>query len=75
MKRTLIGCWLALLGTIWGGGVIVAASQMLVNSWDPDVGRLMTTIREQQLLFPFVISILFVILGLVIMAVEYFRKD
>ncbi len=75
MKRTLIGCWLTLLGTIWGGGVLIAASQMLVDSWNPDVGRLMTTIWEQRLIFPFVISVIFVILGLIIMAVDYFKKD
>lgn len=74
MKRTLIGCWLTLLGTIWGAGVIIAASQMLVDSWDPSVGRLMTTILERQLILPFVISVLFLLLGLVIMAVEFFKK-
>lgn len=74
MKRTLIGCWLALLGTIWGAGVIIAASQMLVDSWNPSIGRLMTTILERQLLFPAIISALFVVLGLMIMAIEFFKK-
>lgn len=75
MKRAFIGGWLALLGTLWGAGVIIAASQMLVNSWDPSVGRLMTTILEQQLFLPFLLSCLFLLLGLVIMAVEFFKKD
>ena len=74
MKRVLIGCFMALLGTLWGAGVMYAASQMLVTSWDPSVGRLMTTILEQGLLLPFVIAALFLMLGLVIMAVEYFKK-
>ncbi len=75
MKRSFIGCWLAFLGTIWGGGVIIAASQMLVDSWDPSVGRMMTTISETGLVIPFVISILFIVLGLIIMTVELFKKN
>ena len=74
MKRALIGCFMALLGTLWGAGVMYAASQMLVTSWNSSVGRLMTTILEQGLLLPFVIAALFLMLGLVIMAVEYFKK-
>lgn len=75
MKRALIGGWLALLGTIWGAGVIIAASQMLVDSWDPAIGRLLTTILEKQLIIPFAIAALFLALGLVIMTVEFFKKD
>lgn len=75
MKRALIGGWLALLGTIWGAGVLIAASQMLVDSWDPVIGRLLTTILEKQLIIPFTIAALFLALGLVIMAVEFFKKD
>ena len=75
MKRAFIGGWLALLGTIWGAGVIIAASQMLVSSWDPSIGRLMTTILERGLMLPFVIAALFLALGLVIMAVEFFKKE
>ena len=75
MKRALIGCFMALLGTLWGAGVIIAASQMLVTSWDSRVGRLMTTILECRLMLPFVIAILFVLSGLVAMGIEFFRKD
>ena len=75
MKRALIGGWLALLGTIWGAGVLIATSQMLVDSWDPAVGRLLSTILKKQLIIPFVIAALFLIFGLVIMAVEFFKKE
>ena len=53
MKQALIGGWLALLGTIWGAGVLIAASQMLVDNWDPAVGRLLSTILKKQLIIPF----------------------
>lgn len=75
MKRTLIGCWMTLLGTLWGAGVIVAASQMLVDSWDPTIGRLMATIIDRQLILPAIISALFLVIGLVIMAMEFFKKE
>lgn len=74
MKRAFIGAVLALLGTLWGAGVIAAASQMLSDSWDPAVGRLMTTIVQHQLMLPFALSAVFLLLGLVIMAVEYFKE-
>ncbi len=75
MKRALIGCWMSLLGTIWGAGVIIAASQMLVDRWDPRIGRLMTTVLDSRLFAPFLIALLFLLLGLVIMTVEFFKKD
>ncbi len=75
MKRALIGCFMALLGTLWGAGVIIAASQMLVNSWDPSVGRLMTTITEYGLLPLFLLSVLFILFGVVVMAIEFFRQS
>lgn len=74
LKRALIGGWLALLGTIWGAGVIIAASQMLVDSWDPVIGRFLATILDRQLIIPFVIAALFLLLGLVSMAVEFFKE-
>lgn len=73
-KRALIGCWLTLLGTLWGAGVLIAASQMLVNSWDPTIGRLMSTIMETGLIYPFVVSVLFLLVGLAIMAIAFFQE-
>ena len=73
MKRTLIGCWLTLLGTLWGGGILRAASQRLVSSWYGS--RLLATIKEMEMAFPFILSAAFIIFGLVIMAVEYFHKS
>ena len=72
MKRTLIGCWLTLLGTLWGGGILMAASQQLVTSWYGN--RLLATIKELGLAVPFVLAAAFLIGGLAIMTVEYFQK-
>ncbi|MGI5893518.1 MAG: hypothetical protein ACOX6P_02890 [Candidatus Merdivicinus sp.] len=75
MKRTIIGGFLALLGTIWGLAVILFVGNNLVSSWPTPPGRFLTSVLELDMTLPFVISILFVLLGLVIMGIEYFKKD
>lgn len=75
MKRALIGGFLSLLGTIWGLAVIVFVGNNLVSGWSTPPGRFLTSVSETGMAFPFVLSILFVVLGLVIMAIEFFRKD
>lgn len=74
MKRALIGGFLSLLGTIWGLAIIVAASLNLVSSWG-EYGRLMTTVIEMGLTFPLVLSAVFAAAGVIIMLIEFFRKD
>lgn len=75
MKRVLIGGFLSLLGSIWALAVIFLADNGLVSSWSTPPGRLLTTISQLGMMPWFVISIGFVLLGAVLMAVEYFRKD
>lgn len=74
MKRALIGGFSALLGTIWTLAILFAANSNLVTSWG-EYGRLMTTVIEMGLLLPLILSGAFVLLGIGIMAAEYFRKD
>lgn len=75
MKRVLIGGFLSLLGTLWGGGVLAYAVTHLTDAWNNPPGRLLTTIAEQHLLPVFLLAVLFVVLGLVILGVEFFRKE
>ncbi|MBQ9952541.1 MAG: hypothetical protein IJO98_10480 [Clostridia bacterium] len=75
MKRALIGGFLALLGTIWGLAVIIAAGSNLVSSWDPAIGRLLSTIHEMKLALPFYLSIAVTIFGAAVLFIEFFRKD
>lgn len=75
MKRALIGGFMSLLGTIWGLAVIVCTGNNLVSSWSTPPGRLLTTILETGMTLPMILSALFLILGITVMAVEYFRKD
>ena len=55
--------------------MIVAASQMLVDSWVHSVDRLLTTIIERGLVLPLVISVLLLLLDLASMTVELFKKS
>lgn len=74
MKRALIGGFLSLLGTIWGLAIIVAANMNLVDGWG-EYGRLLTTVFEMDLTLPLILSAVFTAAGVIIMLVEFFRKD
>lgn len=75
MKRALIGGFIALIGSIWTLAIIMTAANNLVSEWATPPGRLLTTISELYMTPFFVISIAFVVLGIVLMLIEYFRKD
>ena len=75
MKRSIIGGFLALIGTIWGLAVLNMASDNLVSGWTTPPGRLLTTVAEQGLAPVLTGALLLLALGLIIMGIEYFRKD
>ncbi len=75
MKRVFIGGFLSLLGTIWGLAVLLFAGNNLVSGWATPPGRFLTTVLEMDMGIPLLLSVVFVVLGVVIMGVEYFRKD
>lgn len=56
------------------GGAVVAGSN-LTSGWTTPPGRFMTTVAEMGLSEVFGMAILFVVLGIVIMMVELFRRD
>lgn len=75
MKRALIGGFLSLIGSIWSLAIVFVAGNNLVTSWDSKVGRLWSTVIEMDLMFLFILSVAFIVLGIVLMAVELFRKE
>ena len=77
MKRALIGGFLSLIGSIWSLAIVFIAGSNLatVTVWDPKIGRLWTTVIEMDLMFLFVIAVVFIVLGIILMAVELFRKE
>ena len=74
MKRVLIGGFLSLIGSIWALAVVFIAGSNLVSGWDTRLGRFWSTVIEMDLLFLFILSALFAAAGILIMAVEFFRK-
>lgn len=75
MKRALIGGFISLIGSIWALAFILMVINNLTSQWATPPGRLLTTISELGITPWFVISLAFVLLGIVLMAVEYFRKE
>lgn len=75
MKRALIGGFLSLIGSIWSLAIVFIAGNNLVTSWDSKVGRLWSTVIEMDLMFMFILSVVFIDLGIVLMVVELFRKE
>lgn len=75
MKRVLIGGFISLIGSIWALAIVFIAGNNLVSSWPTRLGRFWGTVVEMGLLPIFVPSVIFVIAGVVIMAVELFRKE
>lgn len=75
MKRAIIGGFVSLIGSIWAITIVFLAGSNLVTSWDTKLGRLWSTVIEMDLAFLFVISVVFIVLGLILMAVELICKE
>jgi len=75
MKKVLIGGFLSLIGTIWGLAIIVFVGNNLTSSWEKPPGRFLTTVIELNMVIPMVIVFIFLIFGLIVMGVEYFKKE
>jgi len=45
------------------------------DSWDTYLGRYFSTMQENGLLIPFILSVVLVIFGIIIISIEYFKKD
>lgn len=75
MKRVIIGGFLALIGAVGTVGFSLAASADLTSSWTTPPGRLMTTMLQNGLFLPAALFFLLLALGLLILGIEYWKKD
>jgi len=75
MKRVLIGGFISLIGSIWALAIVFIAGNNLVSSWPTRLGRFWGTVLEMGLLPVFVLSVIFVMAGIIIMVLELFRKE
>lgn len=77
MKRALIGGFLTLTGSIWALAALLTGGAYVeqVTSWWTPPGRYGTALMESGMMAPLVIGGVLFLLGLVIMGVEYFKKE
>ncbi len=75
MKRAIIGGFISLIGSIWTLAVIISANNYAIDGWTTPPGKLLTQISESNLTLWFAISIVLVVFGIILMAVEYFKKN
>jgi ABC-type sulfate transport system permease component len=75
MKKTIIGSAFSIVGALLCLGVMIFVGNNLVSSWSTPPGRFYTTIAKTEMTFPFVISLFILITGLVILTVEFFKKE
>ena len=75
MKRAIIGGFISLIGSIWTLAVIICANNYTIDGWSTPPGKLLTQLAESNLMLWICISIALVILGIVFMVIEYFKKD
>lgn len=71
----MIGGFLSIVGSIWALAAVIAANGYFVEGWADPPGKLLTQMSESGLLVWFVVSVGTVLLGLILMAAEYVRKD
>ena len=75
MKRAIIGGFVSLIGSIWSLAVIISANNYSIDEWTTPPGKLLTQIAQSNLTLWFAVSIILVLLGIILMAVEFFKKD
>ena len=75
MKRAIIGGFISLIGSIWTLAGVCFSHKFSFNGWSTPPGKLLTQITESNLTVWFGVSIAMVVLGIVLMAIEYFKKD
>lgn len=75
MKRAIIGGFLSLVGSIWALAVLLCANSHAIDGWATPPGKLITQLNESGLMPWFTASIIVTALGIVLMAIEYFRRE
>jgi predicted tellurium resistance membrane protein TerC len=74
MKRTIIGIALLLSATLTDIGILISASILATGLIEWHSTKLWTAITENQLLLPFILSLILFIIALTILYKEYYDK-
>jgi hypothetical protein len=75
MKSVLIGGFLYLIGTLGDLAVFNTAANNMASGWNTPPGRFLTTVSELGMTSLLICSSMILALGLIIMAIEYFKKE
>lgn len=75
MKKTIIGCSLSIVGALGYLAVMIFVGNNLVSGWGTPPGRFLTTVAKTEMVFPFVVSLFILVIGLGILTVEFFKKE
>lgn len=75
MKKAIIGGFLSIIGTLGNLAVFITAANNMVGGWSTPPGRFLTTLSEIGMTPLMVFSSIILIIGLVIMGIEYFKKE
>ena len=73
MKKVIIGGFLAVVSSIWAIAIGAYVQFNLVSDWHGS--RFWSSASQLGVILPLIISLIILTLGIVIMCIEYFRKD
>ena len=75
MKKIIIGCFLSTIGVIGNLVMLLSIRDYVAMEWSTPPGRFITTVVDMGMGIPFIVSTFFLILGFLILAIEYFRVE
>lgn len=73
MKKVIIGGFLAVVSSIWAIAIGAYVQFNLVSDWSGS--RFWSSASQLGVILPLILSLIILALGIVIMCIEYFRKD
>lgn len=73
MKKVIIGGFLAVISSIWAIAIGAYVQFNLAPSWLGS--RFWSSASQLGVIVPLIISLIVLALGILIMCIEYFRKD
>lgn len=74
MKKVIIGGFLTVISSIWAIVIGTYVQLNLASSWKGS-SRFWSSALELGVIVPLIISLIILALGIIILCIEYFRKD
>lgn len=75
MKRAIIGGFTSLIGSVLLMTFSISATSMMTTGWSTPPGKFLTAISEADVSIGFWLSVVLIVLGGIIMACEFIKKD